>query len=504
MSVAKHVAKFGKLGSVYVAGGIVPKVLSVFLLPLFTFYLVPQQMGIVALCLRVFGPLSVVLQVGMWSSMKSLYFRVDSDVRKNLVRTALLGQLLVSSVLVIILGFAGGWIAPHILTRVPLSYLRVQQLWWLILIQCLAFGIMSLGLGLAQLREKPLMSVAITNAQFLAQTLFGLAAVVWLGWQGFGRWVTITVGTVVAGAFGFGYAWSRSSGRFRLDQFKLLLVTGIVFIPHTLSGVLAPAINGWMLNKLGTTAQLGIYSVAYMFPEMIQMPLFAIGNSAYPTLAQLMRDGDDEAKRQQSRIYSLLLLTVCFMVLLVALFSPSAIRVLADIKYHDAVAIAPIIAFAFLFQGVYLVVSQPVFYRGGGLWLALGTVSSVVVSLLVSWILIPRFGIAGAGWALVASFASRFAVAALVSAHVYPLRWEYQKLLPAFGVTIILGAIGWIVDAQFGTWPATAMKMFLMVLFVPALIAVGAVTSLELRSAGNIIRPKLNQLRILFKLSDDR
>ncbi len=490
-SLGHTVVKLGKMSTVYVFGQIGPLVLGVLLLPVFTRYLVPEQLGIVSLSLRLSMVLSVLVHLELSSALKIRYFRTEPSLRAELVRTILLGQAMLAVVICTVLSVAGIWLAERLLPNLPLSREYVFALWLMIVWSPLYSSFVYLAAHLMALQERAGKAVLITASVFLLQIALGVFVVVVLGWQGFGRQSMICSATVIVGCSSFCFLWRRGQGNFDFATFRRLLAIGVTFVPHALSGLLAVAVNVWLLNRLVSPAALAVYSIALMFPKLITLTITSIGNAAYPTLARLMSDGSDEAKRKQSRLYTMLIMGVASLTLGVWLFGPAAIRLLTTPEYHDATRVVPILALASLFLGLYLVVSQPAFYFGGGLWLSAGSLASIVVATMFSLLLIPRFGQYGAAWAMVSCYATRCLVAVVASRHLYRLPWQISSILRIIGCTGMLALAGlWASESLAVGW-AIAVN-FLLLLSMPAVLwLVGVITTGEFQRGADLLRNNL-------------
>ncbi len=71
ISLSRRAVKIGKLSTVYALGQVVPKIVGLALVPVFTRYLVPAQLGIVWLCAPLAGPMLVCVQLGLGVSPKT-------------------------------------------------------------------------------------------------------------------------------------------------------------------------------------------------------------------------------------------------------------------------------------------------------------------------------------------------------------------------------------------------------------------------------------------------
>jgi O-antigen/teichoic acid export membrane protein len=495
IGLSQNVARIGKLGAIYVFGQIVPLLVGIFVLPIFTYYLVPEQMGIVTLARQFMNPLGILMQLGLIHSMASHYFRVKESEQPQLVKTALAGLCVQMFIFCSVLSIAGIWIASTLLPNLPLSTKHVYVLWLIIVWVCFFAALVGAGARLAQLNERAITSVSITLTNLLLRAGLGVFAIVVLGWQGLGRFGTIFIGTAIASIYS---VWTLSRfirDRFNFSLFKRLLQTGLTFVPHSFSGILALSLNAWLLNKLVSTSALGIYGIAVLFGRLLQLPLTAFGDAAYPTLAKLMSDGGNEAKRQHSRLYTVLIVGISILALTISLFSPIAIKILTAPQYHEAIHVVPILVFAWLIHGLYWVASNPVFYFGKGLWMACATGASVVVSVILNIILAPVYGIYGTAFAMVGCFFVRFVVISVISNRLYPLPWEYSAILRAVGAALLLGLVDYWFGPQLSLAWSTMLKVLLLSSFIPLLLLTGVIKKQELVWVKNLIITKIQSFR---------
>lgn len=486
-SLGRHAARISLLSAIYMLGTIAPQVISMLLLPVFTRFLPPAQMGIVTLATRFVGLLGIVVQLGLFSGLKMQYFHLDLESRPRAIRTVLWGQVAQGVAICAILSLAGLWVAGPLLPNLPLSTGEVQALWSMIVWGCLFVALIQMEVGLAQLLERAGTAVSIGFLWYAAQTALGLAAVVGCGWQGLGRQATIFAGTALAGVVGARWMLRFGSGPIDLGIFRHIGLKGLAFVPHQLAGLLALSINAWLLNKLASPDALAIYGMAVAFVGLIDMPLTSFGNAAYPTLAQLMRDGSPEAMRQQSRLYTVLALGVVGLTLGVALFAPIGIRILTAPEYHESQHLVWILSLGWLFQGLYLLVAQPVFFFGGGLWMASATVVSLAVSVPVALVLIPGHHFYGAAWALSANLVISFLVAAWASHRLYRLPWETSRIFRAMVCGVLIGAADYYLLRGASLPAAIVLKTLLLALLLPLWWLTRSVTTSELLQMKSLV-----------------
>jgi len=475
MSLAAKAAKIGKLSTIYMLSTIIVRGVGLFLLPIFTHYLDPGQMGIVTLAGQVMLPLTIVTQLGLWTSLKSHYFRTPESIRPVLVRTVFLGQLVQAGVICSLLSVVGIWTADWFLPNLPLNYWHVYCLWLMIVWGCFFRPWQRMASGLAQLHERAFTAVFLTISEACLRIGLGLLVVVCLGWRGFGRTGSITASMVIIGSIGLVVSWRYGRERFELPLFRKVVITGLAFVPSTLSIALTQTVNAWLLTDMVDVAAMGVYGVAIMFPQLIQMFLLAFGNAAFPTIARMMADGSQEIRRQQARLYTFVFLVLGAISLGVCLFASPAIRLLTDPAYHEAVYIAPILSLAWLAQSGYTIVSQPVFFKGGGLWFACANMASLLATVVLSLVLIPAYGIYGAAWAMVGGFTCRLIVISLIHLRLYRLPWEIRNIVMLLIVLLTLGAIDYLFANNISLIWSIAAKIALFISFPLLMMSTGVV-----------------------------
>lgn len=521
MTLAKSATKIGKLSTIYFVGSLLPQVINIIVLPIYTDYLSKEQMGVFNLASRVGAPLGILIQLGALAGFKSWYFRTDEALRPQLVRTMQVGQIAINLAMVALLAVIGLVWVDAILPGLPLSWAALYAMWLMILGDCFGDATSRLASSAARLREHAITSLVLSLSRYGVQTVVGLGLVFWMAnagmgeWQGFGRVAAALVASLVISLFAFRLNWRYGGGRFDPAMFKQTLRTSIKFVPHQLSDTLLQTANAWMVNGLFSTATLGVYGVGVGFAALIQLPLLNFGDAAYPTLSKLMREGGPDSKRQQARIYTLSLLMLVVAILVQQLFATVAIRVLTNPAYHEAAQVVPILIFAWLFQAFYAIVSQPVFYFGGGLWLSTATVSSIVVSVGVGIWTIPDYGMYGAAWSMAAGFAAKFVVAATASTYLYRLPWELTKISLGLACALLVAWVDWayvdgwldVVNAANqpgGFWQRVAWinliamvgaKLALLATIVPLWWTTGVLATKELVYGRDLVRGKLRAMR---------
>jgi O-antigen/teichoic acid export membrane protein len=194
---------------------------------------------------------------------------------------------------------------------------------------------------------------------------------------------------------------------------------------------------------------------------------------------------DPDARSLFARVFTLfnatafgLFLGVSFFALeLVSLPIPFTSRTLIPAAYWMALPIIPPALLAYLFQGWYYNFSAGLYIEKQTRYLVHCTAVGGVVSIVLNLLLVPRFGMIGAAWAIAAAFASMAFALFVIVRRVYPVDYEWRKVggTTLVGMLLFLGWTQW--DFLQNPWAEAAT----LVGFAAALVALGVAPGRLLR-----------------------
>jgi O-antigen/teichoic acid export membrane protein len=154
----------------------------------------------------------------------------------------------------------------------------------------------------------------------------------------------------------------------------------------------------YFLGAARGLGEVGIYAMAYKFAFMVT---FAVGEpfGRVWNVSLYSYTKDPNWERQFARVARYLTLALCTASLGLCLFGPQIIRIMATSAYSGAIALLPILTFAYVAREVGDFFRQILYInkRSG----AVGKIAmvSAVVNLALNFALIGRFGMMGAAWA---------------------------------------------------------------------------------------------------------
>ena len=111
------------------------------------------------------------------------------------------------------------------------------------------------------------------------------------------------------------------------------------------------------------------------------------------------------------------------------LVAPDLLLVLANRRFHAAVAVVPVVAAGYYFFALYMVVSTPIFHRKKTGWAPVISGAAALINVGVNLVLIPRYGMFGAAWATLIAYAFMFLIARVISERLDRGIYENRNLI---------------------------------------------------------------------------
>jgi O-antigen/teichoic acid export membrane protein len=219
---------------------------------------------------------------------------------------------------------------------------------------------------------------------------------------------------------------------------------GMPLVPAALSLWAINLIDRFFINGYKGQAENGIYSLAVRISSVIIFAMTAF-QLAWPAFAYSIKD-DGEAKRTYSYVLTYLLFITCWLSLALGVLAPWIVRILATDQFHRSAEAVPVLCFATAAYSGYSVLAIGIgrMRQTQFNWVVSGAAALVNVALNI--VLIPRYGMMGAAVATLAAYLALFVGMWLRSRRIYPVPYQWRRLLTlaavAAGLTILGREIG--------------------------------------------------------------
>ncbi|MFH1531121.1 MAG: oligosaccharide flippase family protein [Pseudomonadota bacterium] len=390
-----------KSGAVYAAGMIIPKFMSILLLPVFTQVLGPEDYGILAYTNSIIEFIFVFSVLSLNSYV--LRFWLDLDPEDERGRRRLVGAVftfLCAFNVVLLAGcFVIGPLAiagfdvqvpffPYFALALTANYFNMTAV---------------IPLAAFRLLDRPGAYVGLTISRSLLQYAVSWVLVVHLGWGLLGMYVAQVGVYALYSVIFVRVIWRHGTFVWDLGLVRKGLVFALPLLPGALAHLVIRVIDRVMLEAHVSMNQLGIYSIGYTLGFFSLMVLVHGGYRAYePAIFQSWnQDGFDVFWRKVRGVYLSLILT---MGVGVGLLGQEFLVVLTTPQFHEAGRVVPVVALGACLQAIGLMFTV-LLVAAKKTGAATGVVLvAAAVNVAVNLVLIPALGIMGAAWSSVLSF----------------------------------------------------------------------------------------------------
>ena len=176
----------------------------------------------------------------------------------------------------------------------------------------------------------------------------------------------------------------------------------------------------------------------------------------------------------------------------ISLLVRDVLQVMSAPAFWDAYKIVPIILLAYFFQACTGYINFGIYHTGKTKHIAYGTFLAAVVIIVLNFLLIPAYGVFGAAWATVASFAVRMVYYYVASQRLYRIDYSLEKPTGVFllAVTIqllYLGGRKWIPELN-QAYLSQSFILLMLLIFIFLLFSTKIITVEERRQIFQIVR----------------
>lgn len=431
-----------KDSTIYGLGSLLPRAAAIVLTPIYTAYLTRDDYGVMSFALLVMSMTGIFMVLGQNGSLV-LYYRATAEGAEN--RRELLFSVfcfvMVFGAVILGLGFLlGPTLAPLINGSNAVSFYPFIAIALLAAFAGLPLAMQqSINRALGQAK----MFTSIQLGVFALNTAFTLVFVVALHKGAYGS----MLGTLIAYA---GMApvciillVPHMTPRFSRKSLDRSLRFGVPLVPHYIAGWLLTFADRFLLLRLSTLSQVGLYSLAYNLSMALNLFCGAI-NQAWGPIYYDLAD-TEEGRKILPRLTTVYAAAITALAIGFTLLAPDVLILLANPRFHAAAPVIPVVAGGYFFFGLYMVVSTPIFHARKTWWMPAISGSAAVVNVGINLVLIPAFGMVGAAWATLIAYLFMALVARIVTNRLRPGAYEDGKLLTlvglyavAFGATIAM------------------------------------------------------------------
>ncbi|MDR3574512.1 MAG: oligosaccharide flippase family protein [Anaerolineaceae bacterium] len=487
-----HLRRLSAQTAIYGLGGIATSLASFLLLPIYTHILPPGEYGKIAVVTLMSTVLAVFLDSGLKSAFFRFYFLAETlDEKHELTGTVFIYLLLSAAVI----------LAPLLIFFNPIAQFLFQDTSIFPFIRIAIIGTyfdvvsgIPFAIFRAEQRATPYAILSVLRV-VINLTINILAVVVFhLGVAGviYANLITSILFFLICSGLTLGSVkWTIN-----FDLLKKLLRFGLPLVPAALATWGLALSDRFFLQRYADISVVGVYAVGYSIANIVSI-ITNWFNTAYAPYCYSLYN-QPNAKSIYIRMLSYAITLFSFVGLGISLFAQQILAFLSKPAYHDAASVVPLIVLSYLLYEVnYMITFGLDLTRKTGRYSFI-VGSAAVFNLLLNILLIPRYGMMGAAVATALSYAVLLIVGYSVVQQVYPVSYEWPRLLK---LALITAGIYFInVATKTGQfWVDGGIGLLLLLCWFLALYILGYFTQNEINTARFATQKGISEVHIRFQ-----
>jgi len=427
---------FWKQSMIYGVGTILVRAVSFVLLPLYTTFFSPAEVGYVYLLFTFIAFAQVFYNHGMDSAFLK-FISQDNEDKKSVLNTSILVALFTSLLLSIILYLAAD--------SISVFYLEIHEPTWIKLCSIILFIDVLSSRIMAYLRviERPIyfstisiMSVAVTimsNIYLITNLNMGILGVLYGTLAG----SLIRFIMVIPLLFtGLNYKL------FKFDLYKRMFIFGLPFFPAALFFMIMEMADRYLLLHLADVETVGIYSIGYKMGSVLMFLITGFNLAWQPLFHK------EQNNKNRLEIFSTISTQfLVFMILvggIVSVWLPLIVQIpigngntLIGKDFWDSIQFIPIIMLSYIFYAAYIL-QMPSLYDGNNQkWSPLLRGLGAIINIGLNLVLIPKYGGMGAAIATLLAYSIMFLALFIINRKWLPISFKYGRIFMLLGICII-------------------------------------------------------------------
>jgi len=248
-----------------------------------------------------------------------------------------------------------------------------------------------------------------------------------------------------------------STFRFILDKVlaKAMLIFAFPLLIASFAGIINETFDRILIKRLlmgegleYAQTQVGIYSANYKLSILITLVIQAFRYAAEPFFFAQEKNKDKD--KIYSKVMTYFVIVVSFIFLSISLNLEIFKWFIPNDKYWEGLKIVPILLLANVFLGIYY--NQSIWYKLANKtkFGAIIAIVGAILTLLLNYLLIPIMGYMGAAWTTLFTYATMTFLSHFLGQKHYPIKYNLRKVGLFLGSAIVLVLIGkWLTFDSF-------------------------------------------------------
>lgn len=428
---SKNLKEFAQGSGILVLSNIVLKAIQFFLLPLYTQYLSPTELGISDSITSFTAFLFPLLVMAFDSAFSAFYYEQGEKQSEKVFNTTLF-FLLFQSLIPILLSFTSGFISKILFGSIRYS-LGVK-----LALFAVSINLFYLPFALLTRMQNRMKTFAIINVMsslaMICSNVFFVSVLKWGYASMLMSTFLVNILQVILYLMTCKIRITKKYSNKRL--FSKMLHYALPFIPMTVSTWILNMSDRYMLLYFSGESQVGIYGIGGRFVTIINVVISGI-TTAYASFA-FKSFRDENAKEMFSDIVNVIFVFLAGICTTVSLFGKEIIILMTTEEYYETYLFLPELMFSQLAYALYTFIGYGIAFKKESKYFFYSVTAGAVINVILNIVLLPSFGARGAALTTLTGMICMFYIGSYFSQKLYPCDYALGKINIVFFLLFVI------------------------------------------------------------------
>ena len=289
-------------------------------------------------------------------------------------------------------------------------------------------GFIEVPMVFIRARQKPVLFIIFSTLKLMLQLSLNIYLVVLLHMKVEGVIYSALISGFAMSIILLVYTLKITGLKFSIEKAKILTSFSMPLVLTGLVSFFLTFGDRYFLRYYCSMAEFGIYSLAYKFGFLLMFIIVQPFSNHWDSEKYIIMKSPNAKQIFQQTFLAYSMLTIAFVVI-ISIFVKNLLMIMSEQAFWSAYTLVPVVMLAYIFNALVSFTNLGIFAANKTMEITYGTVIGAVAVGVSYFVLIPKFGPAGAAWATVIGFGSRFFYVNWRAQRLYDMELPWAKVL---------------------------------------------------------------------------
>lgn len=421
---------FFKNNLIYSLGNILTMGISIFLLPIYTKYLSPNEFGIIDLFMVIgtFVNLTIALEISQGLA------RYYQEAKSNIEKKHYTSSAFWFTILIYLFFFVFSFTFRDILSSWLLGNENEKKIFILALLAIVTNGIFIFTQNQLKWQMKAENSVKASLVYFTVLASVTIYLLVVQGFKVESIFIGQISGNIIASLVAIYFARKSYELNFSITKFKEMISYSSPLVLSSIGVIVGLYIDRIAIRDLLGFEELGIYGVAFRFTAIAGLVIIGFQHSLTPLIFKNYKK--KKTPLEISKIFNVFVILALLVVAMTILFSKEIVILFTAKIFYNASNLITVLIIAVFFSNMHIFSPGLPIAKKTKL-IALIALFGAILNTILNYTLIPMLGLSGAAYATLISSITSFIIYLFFSNKYYPLPYQFKKQIISLTIVLI-------------------------------------------------------------------